>query len=387
LDTVGREPFALLDEIERTLGIEAAPVDWPIGQGPAFQGVYHLQRRCVLEFQRSEHNLRPAVLDVTGLGDPRIEGRLGHAAALSLREEIALLLGAGPRLDPDQFRAGTVTPVFFGSALNSFGVEPFFEALVTLAPPPAIRPTNAGLVDPTGGSFSGFVFKIQANMDPRHRDRMAFLRICSGRFRKDMLVYHSRLGRKIRMSRPHRLFAQQRATLDEAFPGDVVGLINPGLFAIGDTLSEDPSLRFDPMPRFPPERFAVLRNVSGVAKSKQFQRGLRQLEEEGAIQILIPATGAQHEPILAAVGELQFDVVNARLHDEYGVRTTLERLPYTQARWVDAPPDTLAAISWPSMGTNHALDRKGRVVGLFVSLRELEYCREKNPAVSFVDLR
>jgi peptide chain release factor 3 len=214
---------------------------------------------------------------------------------------------------------------------------------------------------------------------------MAFLRVRSGRFRKDMLVFHSRLGRRVRMSRPHRLFAQHREIVDQAFAGDVVGLVNPGLYAIGDTLSEERPLSSISIPRFPPERFAVLR-VTSVIKQKQFQRGLRQLEEEGAIQVLLPVTGSANEPILAAVGELQFDVVQARLRNEYGVDTTLDRMPYTCALWIDVPLEAAETLTWPYFGSSLSLDRQGRLVGLFASKREAEYCQEKNPDVGFTAL-
>ena len=211
-----------------------------------------------------------------------------------------------------------MTPVYFGSAINNFGVEPFLNALIELAPPPGARASNQGPVAPTDPAFTGFVFKIQANMDPRHRDRMAFIRICSGRFEKDMTVFHTRLNRSVRMSRPHRLFAQKRETVDEAYPGDVIGLTNPGLFVVGDTVSGGPNLQFAPIPPFQPEQFALLRNLH-LDKYKQFNKGISQLAEEGVIQVLYPLDSARREPILAAVGQLQFDVVVARLAAEYQV--------------------------------------------------------------------
>jgi peptide chain release factor 3 len=380
LDHVGREPLDLLDEIERVLGIGAVPLNWPVGQGPSFQGVYEIPERRVLRFERTQHNQRRAPVVAMDLGDPRLGAELGEPAARRLREEIALLAGAGAPFDRDAFLAGKVTPMFFGSALNNFGVEPFLRALVELAPPPTTRQSDRGPIDPAGEAFSGFVFKIQANMDPQHRDRMAFLRVCSGRFRRDMLVHHARLQRKVRMTRPHRLFARERQTVEEAFPGDVVGLINPGLFAIGDTLSEGGRLQFDAVPRFEPECFAALHNRS-VAKHKQFHRGLVQLEEEGAIQVLVAADAVRRDQVLAAVGELQFDVVAARLAGEYGVETSVERLPFVTARRVIGDPAVVARMLWPYAGALRLRDREGRLVVLFHSERDAAYCADRNADV------
>jgi peptide chain release factor 3 len=358
------------------------PMSWPIGQGPTFQGVCDLVARQVLRFERTEHNRRQAPVVSMDLADARLDGALGAGPVRQLREEIELLSGAGARFDHDAFLSGKVTPVFFGSALTSFGVESFLAALLGLAPPPAARPSDRGLVEPTNEMFSGFIFKIQANMDPRHRDRMAFLRVCSGRFQRDMLVHHARLGRKIRITRPHRLFAREREMLAEAFPGDVVGLVNPGLFAIGDTLSTGAPLRFDAVPRFAPERFAILR-CRTLSRQKQFHRGLTQLEEEGAIQVLVSADSAQRDIVLAAVGELQFDVVVARLAHEYGVETALDRLPYEVARHVAGDPASVAQIVWPYGGALRVRDRQDRLVALFGWAREAAYCAERNPDIVF----
>ena len=380
LDHVGREPLDLLDEIERVLGLGAVPMNWPIGQGVDFQGVYDIAAQRVLRFQRTEHNERRAPVVALELDDARLEEEIGQGPARALRDDIALLATAGARFDPDAFLAGKVSPVFFGSALNNFGVEPFLAALVDLAPRPTARRSDRGPIDPASDTFSGFVFKIQANMDPQHRDCMAFVRVCSGRFHRDMVVHHQRLGRQMRLTRPHRLFARERETVAEAFPGDVVGLVNPGLFAIGDTLSDGEPLRFDAVPRFEPACFAVLHNRA-VAKHKQFHRGLAQLEQEGAIQVLVAADAAQRELVLAAVGELQFDVVVARLATEYGVQSSTERLPFRTARWVIGDAPAIAQVYWPYAGVLRLRDRDGRLVVLFHSERDADFCAEKNPDV------
>jgi peptide chain release factor 3 len=383
MDQPGRHPFDLLDEIERVLGMTAVPFNWPIGEGASFQGLYDLRGRQVLFFQRTAHNQRRAPMRVETFPHPSLASTLGEAYG-ALQEEIALLTGAGTSFDQARFLAGELTPVFFGSALTNFGVEPFLDAFLELAPPPGPRQSAQRLVQPTDEAFSGFVFKIQANMDPQHRDRMAFLRVCSGRFEKDMMVHHARLGRKIRMTRPHRLFGRDRETIDEAFPGDVVGLVNPGLFAIGDTLCSTGSLAFDPIPQFPPECFGLLHS-SDISKYKQFHKGLQQLEEEGVMQVLLAPDHARREPVLAAVGDLQFDVVVSRLHSEYGVAASVERLPYTCARWLGGDPEKLARVYWP-METLRLIDRKGRPVMLFASERLLAYCERENPSIEFRSL-
>jgi peptide chain release factor 3 len=320
-------------------------------------------------------------VQVGDLDDPLLARLIGDEAYAHLKEEIELLAGAGTTFDRAEFLAGNTTPVFFGSALNNFGVEPFLDALLRIAPAPGPRVSEQGAVVPTDAAFSGFVFKIQSNMDPRHRDQMAFLRVCSGRFEKDMLVHHPRLGRKIRMARPHRLFARERDTIEEAYPGDVVGLTNPGLLAIGDTLTMDGTHAYAAIPRFSPERFAVL-HLRDMTRQKQFNNGLEQLEAEGVVQVLYAADSLRREPILAAVGELQFDVVQARLEAEYGVTVTVERLAMTCARWIDGDPATLAGTRWPS-GTLLALDRGDNLVLIFPSEWSMNYCMTNHPRVDF----
>jgi peptide chain release factor 3 len=377
LDQPGRDPLDLLDEIERTLQIHAVPLNWPIGSGSDFQGVYAIPERQVLRFERTAHNAKRAPTQIATLDDPLLDTLVGSAAAAQLRDEVDLLEGAGMQFDQAAFLRGEVTPVFFGSALNNFGVEPFLQALVALAPPPGPRPSDRGTVDPAEAPFSGFVFKIQANLDPQHRDRTAFIRICSGRFEKDMQVQNARSGRSIRLSRPSRVFARERETVQEAFPGDVIGVTNPGVFAIGDTVSVGAPVRFPPIPRFTPERFALLRNKS-LAKHKQFHKGLEQLVEEGVVQLIYDRDGMRREPIIAAVGELQFDVVQARMETEYNVATEREYLNFVTARWLINPPDNFASIRLPS-GTRLMYDHLDQPVLLFSSEWELSYLMREHP--------
>jgi peptide chain release factor 3 len=377
LDHPGRDPFDLVDEIERELHVSAVPMNWPIGNGPNFQGVYDLRNQRVLRFERTQHGASIAPVVVSGIDDPALEDAIGPTAWGELREAAELLSGAGAAFDRGRFARGELIPVFFGSAINNFGVEPFLRAVLELAPPPAPRSD----VDPLSETFTGFVFKIQANMDKRHRDRLAFMRVVSGVFEKDMLVHHSRLDREVRMTRPHRLFARDRETIERAYPGDVIGFVNPGLFRIGDGVSSGAPVEFPPIPRFAPEHFATLR-AREVTRQKQFQKGLEQLEEEGVMQVLTLHEGLKSEPILAVVGELQFDVLQSRLENEYNVETTVSRLPYTLARWVNVDIDAAAKLSLPSR-TRLAVDSERRPVVLFTSAWELELAEKDNKAVAF----
>ncbi|HEX9163194.1 MAG TPA: peptide chain release factor 3 [Thermoanaerobaculia bacterium] len=377
LDHPGRDPFDLVDEIERELKVAAVPMNWPIGNGPTFQGVFDLRNQQVLRFERTQHGASVAPVTMTGLDDPRLDDLLGHVACQDLRDAAQLLEGAGAAFDFDRFNRGEVIPVFFGSAINNFGVEPFLNAVLELAPSPVAR----GGVEPTGDTFTGFVFKIQANMDKRHRDRLAFMRVCSGVFEKDMLVHHTRLDREVRMTRPHRLFARDRETIERAYPGDVIGFVNPGLFQIGDAVSSGEPVEFERIPRFAPEHFSMLR-AKQVTRQKQFQKGLAQLEEEGVMQVLTLHEGLKSEPILAVVGELQFDVLRSRLETEYDVETTSQELPYTIARWVAGDVADVAKLTLPSR-SRLATDRYEHPVVLFTSSWELEYAEKENPGVEF----
>jgi peptide chain release factor 3 len=387
LDHPGRDPFDLIGEIEQELQVGAVPMNWPIGNGPNFQGVYDLRDAKVLRFERTQHGATAAPVVVTGLDDPNLENAVGPQAWSELREAAELLAGAGHELETSAFLRGKVIPVFFGSAINNFGVEPFLRALIELAPPPTARPARGKdgeefELEPQSPQFSGFVFKIQANMDKRHRDRLAFLRVTSGVFEKDMLVHHSRLGREVRMTRPHRLFARERETIESAYPGDVIGFVNPGLFRIGDAVSAGEPLEFDRIPRFAPEHFAQLRSKD-VTRQKQFQKGLAQLEEEGVMQVLTLHEGLKSEPILAVVGELQFDVLRSRLETEYNVETTITNLPYKLARWVPGDVGDVARLTLPSR-SRLAVDSDGHAVVLFTSDWELDHAEKENPGTKFL---
>jgi peptide chain release factor 3 len=384
LDRPGRHPLDLLDEIERVLGLNTCPLTWPIGDGVDFRGLYDLRSRTVHLFERTEHGARRAPVRVAALADPALDAAVGGTLAARLREEVELVELAGSAFDLDRVLAGELTPVSFGSALTNFGVQLFLDAFVEYAPAPAPRATNLAVIEPDDSVFSGFVFKIQANMDPRHRDRVAFLRVCSGTFRRDMEVWHPRSRRRVRLAPPLRLFGQEREVVEEAHAGDVIGIINPGLFAIGDTVSEREIGAFPPLPRFQPEHFAALQ-ATQADKYKQFLKGLSQIEEEGAIQLFYPVSSGRREPILAAVGALQFDVVRARLAAEYGVETRLEPLPYSLARWVEGPPAEIAALG-TGRGRMRTEDRAGQPVILFTTAWDLRYAEENASDVRFHDI-
>ena len=363
MDRPGREPLELLDEIEQELGLKTYAVNWPIGMGDRFKGVFDRQRRQIHLFERSSHGTKAASDTIIELGDPRIEELLEQDLYYQLKEELELLDEVADGLDIDLVHQGKMTPVFFGSAMTNFGVEPFLRSFLDYALAPTNHNSTKGEIEPTHPDFTGFVFKLQANMDPKHRDRIAFIRVCSGKFEKDMTVSHARSGKTVRLSHPQKLFAQGRESLSEAYPGDVIGLNNPGVFAIGDTIYKGKKLEFDGIPCFSPELFAYLRNPN-PSKFKQFRKGVNELREEGAVQIMYSVDEAKRDPILAAVGQLQFEVVQFRLQNEYGVETRLEPLGFSVARWVVGGWDALEQAG-RLFNTATVKDPWGRPVLLF----------------------
>ena len=342
MDRPGREPLELIDEIETELGLVCWPVNWPIGSGDRFRGVIDRRSQEVILFQRAERG-RQSEERRLGAAEARASGLVETELLDAAFEELELLDGAGAVLDLEQVHAGELSPVFFGSAMTNFGVRPFLDAFLELAQRPTARQSSAGPVDPLAPGFSGFVFKLQANMDPRHRDRVAFVRVCSGHFEKDMTVQHARSGRAIRLSRPQKLFGQEREVVEDAYPGDVIGLNNPGMFAIGDTLYLGPRVEYEGIPCFSPEIFSWLRNPNPSA-FKSFRKGVNELREEGAVQVLYDTDASKRDPILAAVGQLQLEVVQYRLENEYGVKTRLEPMEFTVARWVSGGWPALEAV-------------------------------------------
>jgi len=342
MDRPGREPLELLDEIDQELGLACWPVNWPIGGGDRFRGVIDRRSRQLILFDRAERGRQAAEISLS-VEEARSRGAVEEELLTTALEELDLLDGAGEELDLERVHAGELSPVFFGSAMTNFGVRPFLDAFLDLAQRPTARSSRQGPIDPLRPEFSGFVFKLQANMDPRHRDRVAFVRVCSGRFEKDMSVQHARSGRTLRLSRPQKLFGQDREVVEDAYPGDVIGLNNPGMFAIGDTLYLGPKVEFEGIPCFSPEIFAWLRNPNPSA-FKSFRKGVNELREEGAVQVLYDTDASKRDPILAAVGQLQLEVVQYRLENEYGVKTRLEPMEFSVARWVSGGWPALEAV-------------------------------------------
>ncbi|MEO8354230.1 MAG: peptide chain release factor 3, partial [Chthoniobacteraceae bacterium] len=386
LDRPARDPLALLDELERVLGIGAFPVNWPLGAGPEFKGVYDRQARAVHLFERTREGAYRAPVTVANLADPQVREKLDPAVYAQVTEELEMLDLAGKEYSDEEVAAGLLTPVFFGSAMNNFGVQLLLDSFLARSPGPAPHRAEVRLVPPDDPAFSGFVFKIQANMDPRHRDRIAFVRVCSGRFERDMMVTHSRTGKKVRLSSSHKLFGQDRETVDEAYAGDIVGLVGHSEFGIGDTLSEDDTIAYHEIPRFPPECFASLQNPN-PGKFKQFRQGLDQLLQEGVMQVFHLQDAVQRVPLLAAVGPLQFEVVQYRLETEYGAKSIIETAPWQIAKWLPAdlkPADT-EGLKLPT-GCRLARDGDDQLVVLFPSGWTLDYFKQQNPGVPLYDL-
>ena len=379
LDRPARDPLALIDDVERTLGIAAAPVNWPIGSAERFRGVYDIRGRTLFRYEREAQGQYRAPVEVSSLDDPNARELVGADLYAHFRESLEVIQEAGTAFDVEEYLAGRQTPVFFGSALTNFGLEPFLQALVEFAPPPQARPSNTGAVNPTDERVTGFVFKIQANMDPRHRDRVAFVRICSGCFTKDMTLSNSRLGKQLRASRVYRFFGRDRETIEVAYAGDIVGLVNPGHFAIGDTLHSGPALRFPELPRFPAEHFGRMRPKD--TRYKQFDAGVKQLEEEGLMQVFYTSTG-RREPIVGVVGALQYDVITSRLKSEYGVSAEIEPSGYEAARWLG---QVSGKVPSPGGDSVLAVDQHERRVILFKSEWELRYFERHHPDVVLLD--
>ncbi|MDP3276948.1 MAG: peptide chain release factor 3 [Deltaproteobacteria bacterium] len=381
LDRPSQDPFDLMTEIENLLGIRCVPITWPIGSGEDFKGVYDRLTRKVHLFRVQSKGSSVAEVDVTDAKDPSLEAILGERQWLQLQEDIDLLDAAGDGFDLESFRSGEfISPVFFGSAMNNFGVGNFLDHFIEMCPPPGPRATDTGTIETSDKEFTAFVFKIQANMDRAHRDRIAFLRVCSGRYEGGMRVYHVRLGKEMRLSRPTQFMAQERSAVEEAYPGDILGVFDPGTLRIGDTLTMGSSRMFEGVPRFSPEHFARLR-VKDPMRRKQFITGLSELVEEGTVQAFA-VKGSEKDPILGVVGALQFEVLMYRMEHEYNAPCDLESLPFTHARWVtgdDASPEALERARYGTC----VYDSDGQPVALFRSEWELGSAQRDYPKWTF----
>ncbi len=336
MDRETKDPLSLCEEVERELGIDTYAVNWPIGCGKEFQGVYDREKASILFFSAEGRGKKAASVEVD-LDDPAAANYIGEARWQSLREEVELL-GAGRDFDMKAVRAGTLSPVFFGSALTNFGVEPFLEEFLRMTTPPLNRESDSGEIDAFSPEFSAFVFKIQANMNKAHRDRIAFMRVCSGKFQRDSEVYHMQSGKKLRLSQPQQMLAAEREIIDEAYAGDIIGVFDPGLFSIGDTVTiPSKKFKFQGIPTFEPEHFMRVSPVDTM-KRKQFIKGTEQIAQEGAIQIFKVPFAGMEEVIVGVVGTLQFDVFQYRMRSEYGVELRMAGMPYDHLRRIAASP-------------------------------------------------
>ncbi len=384
-DRPGRPPLELIDEVERGLGIEVFPVNWPLGTGIDFRGVVDRRENRVHLFQRTTGGLSQAPVEITDLSEAAANARLQPGTAADVSEELSMLDAAGSEFDREAVLAGKQTPIYFGSALNNFGVQLLLDGFLQHAPEPVPRRSGERVIAPEEKTFSGFVFKIQANMDPNHRDRVIFVRVCSGKFERDMSVTHVQSGRKLRLSFSHKLFGRDRETSDEAWPGDIVAIAGHGDVGIGDTLTQDPSIVYGEIPRFPPETFVYIQNTD-TSNYKRFRAGVDQLLQEKVVQRFYPAGATRADPLIGAVGPLQFDVVRHRLEAEYRAKVRMDPAPWTVVRWLEPgfDPVRLEGV-FLGNGIEVGRDDRDRPVLLVADEWTLRYFREKNPEVPLLE--
>ncbi len=378
LDREARSPYDLMEQLETEFGIGTYPMNWPIGCGQDFKGVYDREKKEILafnEFHRGQSRIK--AIECSLEDTEKLDELIGSRLRQTLSDDIELLDGAGYDFDIDEVRKGRLSPVFFGSALNNFGVEPFLESFLKMTMPPLARISGEDIVEPTDPNFSAFVFKIQANMNKAHRDRIAFMRICSGRFERDREYYHVQGGKPLRLAQPQQLMAQDRSIIDEAYAGDIIGVFDPGIFSIGDTICEKGQhVCFEGIPTFAPEHFAAVERIDTM-KRKQFEKGITQIAQEGAIQIFHePFTGVE-EVIVGVVGVLQFEVLEYRLKTEYGVDVRRRAMPYELVRWVDGENVKINELNLTS-DTKWVQDFKGNDLLLFTSDWCINWALQKN---------
>ena len=379
LDREGRDPIDLMDEVEKVLKIKCAPITWPIGMGKRFKGVYHIEQDKIYLYESGDNSKRRDVTVINGLDNPLLSEALDNQAG-ELREEIELVKGASHSFDKDAYLKGELSPVFFGSAINNFGVQELLDYFVDHAPAPLPRDTTTRLVNPDEDKLSGFVFKIQANMDPQHRDRIAFFRVCSGCYTKGMKMHHVRIGRDVTVANAMTFLASDRGHVEEAWPGDIIGLHNHGTIRIGDTFSQGEALKYTGIPNFAPELFrrAVLKDP---LRMKALQKGLDQLSEEGATQLFRPFKN--NDLILGAVGILQFDVVMHRLQGEYKVECLFENIAVATARWISCEDEKMLEKFREKAYENLALDQSGELVYIAPTRVNLDLAMERWPDIEF----
>ncbi|MBU5488249.1 peptide chain release factor 3 [Clostridium sp. MSJ-8] len=380
MDREAQDPFKLLDDIENELGIKTYPMNWPIGSGKEFKGVYERDNKRIIAFDGGDHGQTEVNAIEGDVDDDKFRDILGSALHDKLMEDIELLDIAGDDFDLEKVRKGELTPVFFGSALTNFGVQPFLEHFLEMTTAPLPRKSSIGEINPFDEDFSAFVFKIQANMNKAHRDRIAFMRICSGKFEKGMEVMHMQGGKKVKLAQPQQFMAQDREIVEEAYAGDIIGVFDPGIFSIGDTLcSPNKKFKFEGIPAFAPEHFSRVRPVDTM-KRKQFIKGITQIAQEGAIQVFKELHIGMEEIIVGVVGVLQFEVLEYRLKNEYSVDIKMERLPYRYVRWIeseDVDPETLNLTS----DTKKVKDLRDRNLLIFQNDWGISWALEHNPGV------
>ena len=376
LDRAGRDPFELMDELESVLGIRSCPVNWPIGIHGDFKGVYHRDTRKIELYEGGNHGQSQVEVREIDIDDPECPSVIGQSYYDKLMEDVELLDVAGDKFDIDRILAGQLTPLFFGSAFNNFGVEPFLHRFLSYTKSPTPRVADAGVIEPTDDKFTGFIFKIQANMNPAHRDRLAFMRVCSGVFEKGMTVWHSSSGEKIKLAQPQQFMAQEHESVELAYPGDIIGLFDPGIFRLGDTLCTGAPVRYSGIPLFAPEFFCRVSPEDSM-KRKQFLKGISQLSQEGAIQTFKRPNIGREEMIAGVVGVLQMDVLEYRLKSEYGVNIIRESLPFRFVRWIVESPKPVDRLRLTST-TQYGVDRHGRDVLLFENEWSIRLAGENN---------
>ncbi len=384
MDREARDTFELLDDIETVLGIRTCPINWPIGSGKNFKGVYDRETKHITRFYAANNGQKEVEAIEVELGDPSLDAIIGKENHDVLSEEIDLLDGASSEFDLNQVRKGELTPVFFGSALTNFGVETFLRHFLGMTTSPLPRNSSDGMIDPIKNDFSAFVFKIQANMNKAHRDRIAFMRICSGKFEAGMEVNHIQGGKKLRLSQPQQLMAQDRKIIEEAYAGDIIGVFDPGIFSIGDTLCmPNDKFKYEGIPTFSPEHFAKVRQVDTM-KRKQFLKGITQIAQEGAIQIFQEYNTGMEEIIVGVVGVLQFDVLKHRLDSEYGVEIRLEPLAYEYIRWIEDKHMDISKLS-VTADTKKIKDLKGNPLLLFVHSWSINTVLDRNKGLKLAE--
>jgi len=382
LDRYGRAPLELMDEVEKVLGIACCPMNWPLGSGPEFRGVYEMGTKHLIAFRDDREGDFSIKERAVSLEEAEEEGFISANERASLLEEIELLEGGGTLFSKEAVEKARLSPMYFGSAMTQFGLRPFLDSFLSLAPPPMGRNSTQGWIEPSRKAFSGFVFKIQANMDPSHRDRMAFVRVVSGKYERGMPAFCPRLQKEVRLTNPSQLMAQERTAVEEAWPGDVLGFYDPGIWHIGDALVEGGDFSFEDLPRFSPEHFVTVR-AQNPLKRKQVEKGLLQLSEEGTVQVFERWRMGMKDPIVGVVGELQLEVLKFRMQHEYGADIVLERLGFSRARWVLGEKFEPASFDWEG-NRQTVQDKEGRPLVLFRDEWALEHAQSQHPELTFL---